>query len=478
MNNIFKIFFYISINFFLFSSGWYFSWTDHLLFFLFLKYFTYFLILLLIVFCFWKKKKFRIVSIIFLLSFFIGHKTYDKNFFKLNNYIYSSLMQIKYNSFGYQIFKIKEILLENFNLRLDNKAQKQKYFSIDNIEINEYFTENVAINVDDVGNFVIKKDSDKYKLSKLFPDEKNDKSLTPIYINRNEAFLIKNHVSNKSIVSSLSYYKKKDLSFKREWIIDSTEIGFHHWGDYFDGNIYVPGRDFISLPNEYSKNFLGSKYGKCNLDNSWNEFITIYEAKSSNLIKKIYIMPLLAQVKKKDFNNFLFKCMNPIHFNDIQILKKESHANFFENGKVGDILISLRNIHTLALLDKDTQEIKWIVSGLFKQQHSPRVTDNGSIIIFDNLGSDKKNGQSKITEISISQKKVIGFYEATGNEFFESVQRGRLQLMNDKIFVQNHEEGELFYLNCKNSKNLSNNCDRVSVLKADNIIFNLTDIIN
>ena len=33
--------------------------------------------------------------------------------------------------------------------------------------------------------------------------------------------------------------------------------------------------------------------------------------------------------------------MNPIHFNDIQIIKNHKHASYFENGKIGDILISL-----------------------------------------------------------------------------------------------------------------------------------------
>ena len=77
-------------------------------------------------------------------------------------------------------------------------------------------------------------------------------------------------------------------------------------------------------------------------------------------------MPLLSDIKNSEFDKYLFKCMNPIHFNDIQIIKSHKHASYFENGKIGDILISLRNIHTVALIDKDNYKIKWSVSGLFQ----------------------------------------------------------------------------------------------------------------
>ena len=75
-------------------------------------------------------------------------------------------------------------------------------------------------------------------------------------------------------------------------------------GDYYNGFICVPGRDFVSLPNEYSK-FINSKYSKYNLDNSWNEFISIHDIRNSKLINKIYIMPLLSDIKNSEFDNLI-----------------------------------------------------------------------------------------------------------------------------------------------------------------------------
>ena len=126
--------------------------------------------------------------------------------------------------------------------------------------------------------------------------------------------------------------------------------------------------------------------------------------------------------------------LNPIHFNDIQIIKSHKHASYFENGKIGDILISLRNIHTVALIDKDNYKIKWSVSGLFNQQHSPRITDRGTILLFDNLGSDKKYGKSRVVEVSIKNRKLLDFYERS-KDFF-GIQRGRLQIYEEKFLCK------------------------------------------
>ena len=94
------------------------------------------------------------------------------------------------------------------------------------------------------------------KLTKFISSASEDQNLTPIYLDENKIFLIKNHVSHKTIVSSLLYYEILNDNFYEKWSLDSNEIGFHHWGDYYNGFIYVPGRDFVSLPNEYSKNLL------------------------------------------------------------------------------------------------------------------------------------------------------------------------------------------------------------------------------
>ena len=245
-----------------------------------------------------------------IIFFFIGQKTYINNYFGLNNFIYSSLMQIKYKKLGYYAFKIKEILLINFNKKFSKT--KINEFNLEKIQINYNELSNLILSVDNIGNFLLKKnENNEFKLTKFISSALEDQNLTPIYLDENKIFLIKNHSDHsdkKTIVSSLLYYEILNDNFYKKWSLDSNEIGFHHWGDYYNGFIYVPGRDFVSLPNEYSKKFINSIL-KCNLDNSWNEFISIHDIRNSKLINKIYIMPLLSDIENSEFDKYLFKCI-------------------------------------------------------------------------------------------------------------------------------------------------------------------------
>ena len=139
--------------------------------------------------------------------------------------------------------------------------------------------------------------------------------------------------------------------------------------------------------------------------------------------------------------------------NDVRVLN-ETKAKFFNKGKKGDMLVSLRHLDMVALIDKDTHDVKWHVQGKFKNQHSPRVTENGTLLVFDNHYETKK---SRIVEIDISTKDVVGYYSGVDSKFY-STTRGRIQLLNNRIFVQSSDQGEIFEILC-NSKFLSdNNC--------------------
>ena len=237
----------------------------------------------------------------------------------------------------------------------------------------------------------------------------------------------------------------------------------HHWGDVMDNKIYLPGRNFIDLPNNVSKK-IGPYFKNCHKKNSFNDTIEIFDEKLGQHIKTIELNHLFVELKELHF--YFKNCIDPIHLNDVRVIKENNHAKFFNDGKVGDLLISLGHIHTIALLDKDTYKIKWYAHGNFTRQHSPRITNRGSVIIFDNASSNPKNGQARITEIDINTKEVVGFYEATKNEYFLSHVGGRIQLIDDRIFVQESDNGRLFELVCyAKDKYISNECKQKVILE-------------
>ena len=96
-------------------------------------------------------------------------------------------------------------------------------------------------------------------------------------------------------------------------------------------------------------------------------------------------------------------------------------------------------------------------------QHSPRITSRGTILVFDNRASNSEYGSSRITELDISDNKIIGIWEGTKKATFQSMEGGRLQLLGDRIFVQESDAGNIFELVCPE--------DRISMECKHRLIF-------
>jgi hypothetical protein len=58
----------------------------------------------------------------------------------------------------------------------------------------------------------------------------------------------------------------------------------------------------------------------------------------------------------------------------------------------GDLLVSLRNIDTIAVIDPRTERTRWAPTGPFAKQHDPDRLPNGHIVVFDNAGGAPPGG--------------------------------------------------------------------------------------
>ena len=52
--------------------------------------------------------------------------------------------------------------------------------------------------------------------------------------------------------------------------------------------------------------------------------------------------------------------------------------------KKGDVLVSLRNINTIFVFNRENDKIKFIPTGSFVRQHDPDFVDGETISVFDN----------------------------------------------------------------------------------------------
>ena len=94
---------------------------------------------------------------------------------------------------------------------------------------------------------------------------------------------------------------------------------------------------------------------------------------------------------------------DPIHLNDVRTLSASDAAEYPRLSR-GDLLVSLRNISTLAVIDPVTKRVKWLVAGITIRQHSPHYVGNDQILVFDNLGGPADKGGSRLVKIDLTSE--------------------------------------------------------------------------
>jgi hypothetical protein len=114
---------------------------------------------------------------------------------------------------------------------------------------------------------------------------------------------------------------------------------------------------------------------------------------------------------------------DPLHLNDVEPLPAE-WADRFPLFEAGDLLVSLRNTNTLAVIDPDTKLVKWQLTGLFVRQHDGDFLPNGHLMVYDNKGGDPACGGSRILEIDPVRQEVVWSYDGCGGKPFFSLTRG------------------------------------------------------
>jgi hypothetical protein len=144
----------------------------------------------------------------------------------------------------------------------------------------------------------------------------------------------------------------------------------------------------------------------------------------------------------------LGRTTDPLHLNDAEMLR-EDMASVFPLFVAGDILISLRQLNTIAVLDGRTFLFKWSMTGPFLRQHDPDFLPNGHILLLDNRrgGDAKIFGNSRVLEIDPVSRQVVWSYAGSEREPFYTEIRGKLQqLPNGNILVTEAEAGRVFEL--------------------------------
>jgi hypothetical protein len=106
---------------------------------------------------------------------------------------------------------------------------------------------------------------------------------------------------------------------------------------------------------------------------------------------------------------------NPTHLNSIALASPEV-AKRIPGAAAGDYLVSLRETSALALLDRETAAVKYLVSGRSAAQHSAQFLPDGSVLALDNLGGDRSLGGTRVVRIDLVSGNARTVFPKGGEE--------------------------------------------------------------
>lgn len=127
------------------------------------------------------------------------------------------------------------------------------------------------------------------------------------------------------------------------------------------------------------------------------------------------------------------------HPNDVDVMSADI-AGAFPDFEAGDLLLSLRNIHLVAVVDPDSKQLKWWARGPWRFQHDPDFTAEGMISVYNN---NTRRARSEIIQIDPTSREITNNL-VEGDLHFYSGWMGKHQyLPNGDVLIVSPGEGRV-----------------------------------
>ncbi|NIR50927.1 hypothetical protein GWO43_20100 [candidate division KSB1 bacterium] len=170
------------------------------------------------------------------------------------------------------------------------------------------------------------------------------------------------------------------------------------------------------------------------------DFITVLTP-SGKEIKKISLVDCFLNSAYAPLLEHIKVPVDILHANTIEPIDGRV-AHRYPMFQKGRILVSMREIHTIAVIDLEQEKVTWAMTGMWKYQHEPRLLRNGHILVFDNRGND---GKSQALEFDPLTQEIVWSYRGDPPEAFYSREAGTIQrLPNGNTLITESENGRGF----------------------------------
>ena len=140
--------------------------------------------------------------------------------------------------------------------------------------------------------------------------------------------------------------------------------------------------------------------------------------------------------------------LDPLHLNDIEVVTPELSARI-SGSEPGDLLLSMRNLHALAVLNRSSGKIVWMQHGPWLKQHDPDIEQDGTITVFDNGSGHRMPGRDFVGARVLRFDPVTGLAETVypqndDQRFFSFIMGTHQALPNGNILVTESTSGRVF----------------------------------
>ncbi|MFH1501570.1 MAG: arylsulfotransferase family protein [Candidatus Eisenbacteria bacterium] len=172
------------------------------------------------------------------------------------------------------------------------------------------------------------------------------------------------------------------------------------------------------------------------------DFITILDANGNELRSVSVLAAFLdSRYENAPFVYGMGKTGDLFHTNAIRVLDgmlEDRHPAF----RKGNVLVSMRQLNLIAIVDMEYEQVAWIASGMWRQQHDPKMLPNGNMLLFDNKGY---GGQSKVVEFDpLTFEVAWSYYGKDSEPFYSQMCGASYRLENGNTLVTESDYGRAF----------------------------------
>ena len=206
----------------------------------------------------------------------------------------------------------------------------------------------------------------------------------------------------------------------------------HHWFQVDEaGMIYTPGMRIVEAPYKLPGT---SQSLQCDKKKFYYDTIEVLNPDG----ERVEEIPILQALLDSGFRSLIhLNSCDPTHLNFVRPLST-AMAGEYPTLNAGDLLFSMRNNDSVAVLDRQTKRVKWIATGKTVGQHSPLFMGNNKILIFDNMGAWAPHGNTRVAAIDLTDESIETVFPRENSSplvAFNSSKSGNIDLHESRKYA-------------------------------------------